>query len=807
MQNCIFKNRIGSAALAVTLLFCLSNCKTTQFLPENEAILVKNKIKIEGIKQISDRYSVEGEAGALIKQRPEKPFFGFVPHYRSWLYLKRKCASGKFPSDYRKWVCNNVAQPPVIFSPELADRSESNLRNYFLGRGYFDAKVSHEVNVSHKKAHVSYKITPGGVYRIESVAVVCNDSTIDVLLKKSQQSSVLRPGQPLDIKLFDQEKSRITLLLRNNGHALFLPNYLEFEADTTARLSKVVMTVLPFSQKNADHPTLTIGKITVQSDFNPRRPVGLDTIIKGVRFLSNSAKLGVKPGVLLNAIALREGELYREKNLQKTNQRLGNLGAFRFVAVKPQRDTGNAERIDIGVSLTRSKRLSVSPDLTASYSNLDISQAKWLVGLTGSGTVRSRNLFNGAEQGTLSAEYSIAFDPQKGQGEGRNFVNSQDFRLQTEVIVPRFVDYFGLWKGISRLPDDEDKLLRRALPRFMNSLRTDAQLRLTLTYDYREQFEYYIINSFSASAGYDVRTSGSRQFSIRHLGVDALVPNTKPKFDAYLADRTFLKKSFGKYLLTGFLFREFSYNYSKKQPFGGRQRALHLRTEISGAEIGGTTSLLKTLGWMREDFRPKIGDLEFAQFAKVEFDGNFTQPLPRKTSIVGRLAGGFSKSFTSAEVPFPKQQSIGGPYSLRGWPIRKIGPGGYNDLINSDSSNTLPFYQAGEVRLETTAELRFPIWWIWEGAIFADAGNIWTWKDDPQRLKSGLGDFYKEVAVNTGFGIRGDFSYFVVRLDWGLPLRNNYADENGRYFIYGKSGKPFKRSDLNWNVAIGYPFQ
>ena len=190
----------------------------------------------------------------------------------------------------------------------------------------------------------------------------------------------------------------------------------------------------------------------------------------------------------------------------------------------------------------------------------------------------------------------------------------------------------------------------------------------------------------------------------------------------------------------------------------------------------------------------------------MEWDANFTQPLPRKFSFAGRFAGGISKSFTTAEVPYQKQQFIGGPYSLRGWPIRKIGPGGYNDPIN-DSSSTAPFYQSGDFRVEATAELRYPIWWIWEGALFADAGNIWTWKDDPQRPKSGLGDFGKEIALNTGFGIRGDFSYFVVRLDWGLPLRNNFRDENDRYWIYGKSGAALQIRDLNWNVAIGYPFQ
>ena len=221
------------------------------------------------------KYTVEDETNALIKQRPEKPFLGFIPNYRSWIFLKRKCGAGQSQSRFRKWACNNVAQPPVVFNKELAERSESNLRNYIHSRGYFDAKVTHEVKISGKKAHVTYHIEPGKVYRIESLAVVCPDSSIQLMLNKYQKSTFLRPGQPLDIKLFDREKTRITSFLRNSGHALFLPNYLEFEADTTNRMSKVEMRVLPFSQKNADHPTLSIGNITVASDYNPRRPAAL----------------------------------------------------------------------------------------------------------------------------------------------------------------------------------------------------------------------------------------------------------------------------------------------------------------------------------------------------------------------------------------------------------------------------------------------------------------------------------------------------------------------------------------------------
>jgi outer membrane protein insertion porin family len=790
-----------------TVAFCLftfyffSACNNTKHLGEGETVLSKNKIIIKKNLKVPGRNGLQVDGLAQVKQRPEKPLMGIVPNYRSWVYQKRKCENGKFVKRFRRYICTQFATQPVVYDPALTKRTEENLRNFLQGRGFFDAEVTYKTKVRRKKTKVSYYLVPHERYKIASFEVVCQDSVVNILLKKHQKESFLKPNLPLDSRLFDQEKTRISRLLRNNGFALFVPNFLEFEGDTTNRRTKVVMTVLPFSRKNDPHPTLKIGQVTVQIDCNLKRPILLDTIVDGVRFMSNYAKLAVEPSVLLNAIMLRGGETYRETNLEKTNLRLTNLGSFKFIAVRPQRDTGNSGKINMDISLSRTKKSALQNDFALNYGN-SLSRDTWVLGLLAGGTVKNRNLFHKSHQFSIGSSYEIEFQPN-----GSRPINSQNFHAQVDYLVPRFVDYFGLWKGISRLPDDEDKLLKRWLPNFVNALKNEAQLRFTLNYDYRELFNFYVIHTITGNLGYAVRLSPRRNVSIRHIGVDMLVPNTKSGYDQILNKNLFLKKSFGKNLQTGLILRDFEFKFLSNTNPKSSRNALRFHSDLSGFEVASVGKIIQAAKWVDDDFQPKLGSLPFAQFLRLDLDLTSQKSIGRKMMLAGRFSLGMAEPFGfSREVPYLTQQIIGGPYSLRGWPLRKIGPGGYNDPINIDNPDRSPYYQSGDFRVESSVEWRFPIYSIWEGAAFLDAGNVWTWRDDPNRKGSGLANFSNEIAANTGLGLRGDLGFFILRTDFGLPLRNNFKNENGQYWVYGKNGQKANWSDWNWNLAIGFPF-
>jgi outer membrane protein insertion porin family len=145
---------------------------------------------------------------------------------------------------------------------------------------------------------------------------------------------------------------------------------------------------------------------------------------------------------------------------------------------------------------------------------------------------------------------------------------------------------------------------------------------------------------------------------------------------------------------------------------------------------------------------------------------------------------------------------------VRAYPSRLLGPGSYE--LPTDRARSFFVDQVGDIKLEGNLEYRFPIYSVFKGAIFTDAGNIWLLREDTARPggKFNINTFYKEIAVGSGFGIRIDASYFVLRFDLAFPLRKAYP-VNGNYWVLSaiKPGDPvWRKNNLVLNIGIGYPF-
>ena len=140
----------------------------------------------------------------------------------------------------------------------------------------------------------------------------------------------------------------------------------------------------------------------------------------------------------------------------------------------------------------------------------------------------------------------------------------------------------------------------------------------------------------------------------------------------------------------------------------------------------------------------------------------------------------------------------GGANSLRGWQARTVGPGS----MPVDSTFSIP-NQSGDVKLEVNLEYRFPVFWKVEGALFADAGNIWTLPKRNAPDTKGtfrFKNFMNSVAMDAGLGIRLNLSFVVLRLDLGMimrdPVRNKWIPAN----------EWLKRNNYSFQFGVGYPF-
>ena len=177
--------------------------------------------------------------------------------------------------------------------------------------------------------------------------------------------------------------------------------------------------------------------------------------------------------------------------------------------------------------------------------------------------------------------------------------------------------------------------------------------------------------------------------------------------------------------------------------------------------------------------------------------------LIKNSRLAARIKAGIAVPYGEKDgtVSFIKQLLVGGPNSIRAWRPMQLGPGAYEFFTTDDDPI---FFQRGDLSLEFSLEYRFDLFWLLEGALFFDGGNIWTLKEDSERPNSKISsNFLDQIALGYGYGLRWDFSYFIIRFDFGFKLRSPYllTGENSKWL-------PFKGQGVfgNANVAINYPF-
>lgn len=766
----------------------LGSCNVTKHLDEakGERLLVKNTLEIKAEKRlgIGERTPIQYELAPYFKQQPNRKSFYFF-YTRLWLYYKFKHKSGR----NARWIMKKVAEAPTIYNPTLTSRTALNFENQMRQRGYLNADCSYVVDTLGKhKISVRYTLTLKQLYRIEQVAYASRDTQVLQVLRLTENESKLKPNTPLDGALFDAEKIRITNELKNRGYAFFTPNFVEFTGDTSNYKTKVSVRILTPGD-TVMHKVYKIGNIAVFYSLVPDlTSIRSDTVLNGIYFASSESKFSIKPERLLKYIAMQQEWPYQQFEFDNTARNLNALGVFKFVSIKPQQDTIQPDKINVAISFTPNKRFTPSLDFDFNYRN---SVTGGLIGLSSGAGLRNANAFRGAEQWQSNVQYNVAFDITRPS----RLLFSQEFKFQNDLLLPRFFDYFGFWKAMSRRPrvykqNKSESLYQRLVH--------EGKSRISLRYNYISQTDFYRYNLLNASFGYDIQTDQEHQYTFNHIGIDILRPKFEPAFQSRVSE--FLRRSFDRQLFTGFILRTFSYNFASKANRFGERWQMRFNSELSGLE----EYLLNQLYALPFGYKVwRIGDLDFAKYLRLEIDGVYSREFRKDLIGALRVGSGVVAPFGDSKVaPYVKQFFVGGPSSLRAWRIRELGPGAYH--AGADAQNQRPFFQAGDFRFEFNGELRFPLFlWI-KGAVFLDGGNVWSLRKEESRPGSQLKlDSYKNIAVGTGFGVRADLGFFILRFDTGLKLK--YATKvNGSYWV----SQPWvlRKELLAYNLAVGYPF-
>ncbi|MDR1730182.1 MAG: BamA/TamA family outer membrane protein [Prevotellaceae bacterium] len=760
-------------AFILTALF-LSSCSSTKFVPEGKYLLNKVEIKSD------EKTQSEKELSHFLRQEPNFKVFGL---YR--LYLSIYNLSGRDSTKWRNRTLRAMGEPPVIYDPFLTYRSEKELQKYMQTKGYIHAEVTSDVEYKKKKAIVAYTVTANEPYRVRHVGYnFAVDAAIDsFMLERGLRNSLLKEGMLFDTDVLDGERERIIRLLRRQGYFHFSKEYLSYTADSSLNSNQVDITlnlkpyvrVLPDGTvEEGKHKKYKIRQINIFTLKNSRSTGNLssaifDTVVHkpGIYVFFENRKPLIRPKLIEDELRILPGQLYNELQVERTYARFNSLGVIRSTNIQFNDVKNDSNLLDCSISLMPAKLQSLSLDLEGTNSWGDLGFATNL-------GYQHRNIFRGSE--LLSVKLRYAQEAYSGISDILQ-KNTRDIGGDVSLNFPRFMFPF----------------LSRPFKQRINS-----QTEFNFGYNYQirpNTFERTLL-TMGMKYIWNMRRYYRYTFDIADLNYVKIT--TDPTFDSlYSAPKySVLRYSYSDHFI---LNARFTLMYDELINAARLNKTYYrIAVETAGNLLYGI-SYLSGRNKNNDGFY-EIGNIPFSQYVKGELAYSYNKYIDRKNRIVYHGTLGVVFPYGNAQiVPFEKRFFGGGANGVRGWEVRTLGPGSFasenlNDFVQ----------QAGDIKLNASIEYRSKLFWKMELAAFLDGGNIWTirnYESQPGGYFK-INEFYKQIALSYGLGLRFDFTYFLIRFDAGVKAYNpaNAGSERWRFNGFNWS------DDTAFHFAIGYPF-
>ena len=759
----------------ICLLFLLisASCSNIKYLPKGEKLYIGGNVKIEGdsIKK-SEKKALQTELKGLLRPKPNTTILGLRPK----LLAYNIAGTPKKAKGLRSWLKNKIGEPPVFASSVDLKKNQSVLQNRLENKGYFQAVVTGDTTSKNRQVKAEYLAALGPRYLISSVNFPVDSGLLEKAILASSSKTLLKSNEPFNLDVIKGERERIDQNLKEKGFYYFSPDYLYVRVDSTVGQHRVnlYVTVKPETPTLVRRP-YTIKDIYIYPNFNLTQSQidtsKADAILHKGYYVIDKEKT-FKPDVFSRSMFFKSGEVYNRTDHNLSLSRLVNLGSFKFVKNRFERNQSSFDpSLDAYYYLTPLPRKSFRGEV------LGTTKSNNLTGSELSLSWRNRNTFRGAEQ--LSIRGYGSFEVQvSGTQSGFN-----TYRLGTEATlsIPRFL-----------IPFVDINTSDAFVPRS----------KFTLGYEILNKRKLYSLNSFRASAGYNWKENIRKEHELNLLSINYVQPaNITPLYDSILATNITLAKTVEKQFIFGTTY-SFTYN---DQPEVARKNNIYFNGNIDLA--GNILGLLKGADYTTGDTATLFG-ARFSQYAKVDGDFRYYFKTGRNSKIASRLIGGVGYPYgNSPELPFIKQFFVGGSNSIRAFRARSVGPGTYR-LDDSSTDNFLPD-QSGDLKLEFNTEYRQKLAGIVHGALLLDAGNIWLFRDNPDKPGAKFSkEFLSEMAVGTGVGLRFDLSFLVLRTDLAFPIRKPWLPKENRW-VFDQikfADKQWRRENLVFNLAIGYPF-
>lgn len=761
------------------LLLCLLcwSCSTTKNLPEGAVLytgISKIEIQNEDVSE-AGRSTVE-ELEAALDYPPNNALLGSssvrVPFpFGLWVYNAFVNKEGKLS----RWIFNKLAAKPVLISTVNPDVRVKVARNLLNEYGYFNGATAYELVPDKKdprKAKIAYQVTMNPPYTIDSVYYVRMRNRVDSLLPRMSSERLLRKGDNFNVVRLQVERERIADMLRDHGYYYFRPEYMVYQADTTITPGKVSLRVVPKEgmPRNALRPW-KLGKVDFYLNGYRNEPP-TDSIRYKDLTIHYEGKLRVRPSVLYNRLYFRPGDRYSQTQQERSQTALARLGTFRYSEFQyvPRDTMRRQDTLDLRINTVYDLPLDGELELNVTAKSND------QIGPGAVFSVTKRNMFGGGE--TFGVKLRGSYEWQTGNklDAGGSKINSYELGLSTTLTFPRLL-FPTLGKRDLNFP---------------------ATTTFRLYADQMNRARFFKMLSFGGDASYEFQPSATSHHSVTPFKLAYnLLQHTTVEFDSIADNNKALMKSLQDQFVPSM---SYTYTYDDS-PITSKRHHVWLQGSITQAGLL-MDAAYAIAGKAFDKEGKKLFGNPFAQFIKGTVEARYNYQLGENQRLVGRIMAGAIYSYGNARTaPYNEQFYVGGANSVRAFTIRSIGPGRYYQ--SSEENKYAYIDRTGDLKFEANLEYRFQIMGDLHGATFLDCGNIWLLREDPDRPGGRLkaGHFFKDLALGTGFGIRYDMDFLVIRFDVGIGLHLPYETGKSGYY-----NLPRFKDGMGYHFAIGYPF-
>ncbi|UAN00033.1 outer membrane protein assembly factor [Polaribacter litorisediminis] len=750
------------------LILFLGSCSIQKFIPENERLYTGANLKIEADSTVQNLSNLREDLKTLITPKPNSKFLGM--YIGLFYYYKNQKEKTNF---INRWLFKKLGQKPVYQSDVDELEVKKILRNRLENHGFFYSSISSNFIEKKKKASIMYRIKVPAPYKMATYKIDSMMMPIYNEIKKLKATSPFKKDMRFDLNSLKFERQRLNSELKEKGYYNFNDDFLIFEADTNQYKNKKFDLFLSLKANVPRKSTIPykVQRINVYPNYSLNDSVAiLETRFKNKSYYQDAIKF--KPTYLDEFITLKEGDFYSPMASKTTSRRLSTIGTYKYVNIQyKELDTiikDSAGSLEANIFLSPLTKRAVRVALQA------VTKSNNFAGPELEITTSNRNLFKGGE--TLNISANIGYETQLTSGDNTG-LSSLGLGLKGSLIFPRVITPFSI----------KEDFFEYSIPK--------TKMSLGLTYLNRSQL--YTLLSGSANFGYLWNANKYITYEFNPITINYVrLSNSTPEFEEILSNNSFLQRSFNQQFISGLTF---SFTYNEMLDIT-KPHQFYLQSTIDIA--GNSISLF--------DKEKKLGEpkqflgLEYAQYAKVDIDAryHFNFGKTNAQTIAARIFAGYGLAYGNSDVvPFAKQYFSGGPYSVRAFNIRSLGPGTYSE----DTTNVQPigsfFDKTGNVRLEANIEYRFPIYSFFKGAIFVDAGNVWNTVANPifEGKDTFSSNFINELGIGAGIGLRIEVQGFVLRFDLAAPFHNPAFIEQGTNWN-------FRIDEPVFNFAIGYSF-